>query len=121
MLVREAGEQGAGLLGSWRHPPVLKQLQRPAQAGFGFAGLSGQTQHLRLRGKRLAQDRVEGHYGDLRQRFVRQPDGGAELAAPGEHFARVARHWAWEKTSPAPASASASSVSRWASSKRPCA
>ena len=55
VLFREAGEQGADPLGQWRHPPVLKQLQRPAQAGFGIAGRSGQPQHLRLRGKHLAQ------------------------------------------------------------------
>jgi hypothetical protein len=85
-LPGEAGEQGAGLPGEWCHPAVLIELQRFSQAGLGLVERPGQPRHLRLCHQELGQFRRAAPGGEHRHRLLRQPRGGAVLAAPGEHL-----------------------------------
>jgi len=86
VLSGEAGEQGTGPPGQYHHLPVLVELQRPAQAGFGLVDRPGQPRHFGLRHQELGPFRRTGCRRDQLRRLLGQPGGGAELAAPGEQL-----------------------------------
>ena len=70
----EAGEQGTGPPGQYHHPPVLVELQRPAQAEFSLADRPGQP--LRARNNRTAGEDARASGSD--------PSGGTASGGSGK-------------------------------------
>ena len=70
----EAGEQGTGPPGQYHHPPVLVELQRPAQAEFSLADRPGQP--LRARNNRTAGEDTRASGSD--------PSGGTASGGSGK-------------------------------------